>query len=73
MLHLFCFFVVAFLICLKICKCFGYMQLLQIDKTRVFKITGSLMKVESIAGAFSNPFDLHKAIIGLENQFWSSF
>ena len=34
---------------------------------------GSLMKVESIAesslGAFCNTFDLHLAIIGLENQF----
>ena len=34
---------------------------------------GSLMKVESIAecslGAFCNTFDLHQAIIGLENQF----
>ena len=34
---------------------------------------GSLMKVESIAegslGAFCNTFDLHYAIIGLENQF----
>ena len=38
---------------------------------------GSLMNVESIAecslGAFCNTFDLHKAIIGLENQFWSVF
>ena len=45
------------------------------DKTKVLKINGSLMKVESIAecslGAFCNTFDLHKAIIGLE--FWSSF
>ena len=34
---------------------------------------GSLMKVESIAdaplGAFCNTFDLHLAMIGLENQF----
>ena len=35
---------------------------------------GSLMKVESSAecskgGAFCNTFDLHQAIIGLENQF----
>ena len=36
---------------------------LQIDKTKVFKTNGSLMKVESIAecsfGAFCNTFDLH--------------
>ena len=31
---------------------------------------GSLMKVESIAKCSLNTFDLHKAIIGLENQFW---
>ena len=38
---------------------------------------GSLLKVESIAecslGAFCNTFDLHYAIIGLENQFRSFF
>ena len=49
----------------------------KIDKRKVLKTNGSLMKVESIAecslGAFCNTFDLHKAIIGLENQFWSSF
>ena len=42
-------------------------------KTKVLKTNGSLMKVESIAecslGAFCNTFDLHLAIIGLENQF----
>ena len=42
------------------------------DKTKVLKTNGSLMKVESIAecslGAFCNTFDLHQAIIGLENQ-----
>ena len=48
------------------------------DKTKVLKTNGSLMKVESIAecslgGAFCNTFDLHYAIIGLENQYWSSF
>ena len=36
-------------------------------------ISGSLMKVESIAecplAAFSNTFDLHYAIVGLEKQF----
>ena len=35
------------------------------------------MKVKSIAecllGAFCNTFDLHKAIVGLENQFWPLF
>ena len=35
----------------------------KIDKTKVFKTNGSLMKVESIAecslGAFCNTFDLH--------------
>ena len=40
---------------------------------KVLKTNGSLMKVESIAecslGAFCNTFDLHSAIIGLENQF----
>ena len=48
----------------------------KIDKTKVFKTNGSLMKVESISEcspAFYNSFDLHLAIIGLENQFWSSF
>ena len=38
----------------------------KIDKTKVLKTNGSLMKVESIA--FCNTFNLHKAIIGLENQ-----
>ena len=49
----------------------------KIDKTKLLKTNGSLMKVESIAecshGAFCNTFDLHKAKICLENQFWSSF
>ena len=35
----------------------------KIDKTKIFKTNGSLMKVESIAecslGAFCNTFDLH--------------
>ena len=30
---------------------------------------GSLMKVESIAEAFCNTYDLHSAIISFENQF----
>ena len=38
---------------------------------------GSLMKDESIAecslGAFCNTFDLHKGIIGFENQFFVYF
>ena len=45
----------------------------KIDKTKVLKTNGSLMKVESIAecslGAFCDTFDLHKARINLENQF----
>ena len=45
----------------------------KIDKTKVSKTNGSLMKVESIAecslGAFCNTFDLHNAIIGLETNF----
>ena len=62
----------------------------KIDKTKIFKMTnGSLMKVESIAecciaecslGAFHNTFDLHLAIISLEDKslvfktnLWSSF
>ena len=31
----------------------------KIDKTKVLKTNGSLMKVESIAEAFCNAFDLH--------------
>ena len=49
----------------------------KIDKTKVFKTNGSLMKVESISecslGAFCNTFDRHIAIMGLENNFLSSF
>ena len=49
----------------------------KIDKTKVLKTNGSLMKVKSIAecsiGAFFNTFDLHLAIIGLENQFLVSY
>ena len=45
----------------------------KIDKTKVIKTDGSLMEVESIAecslGAFCITFDLHLAIIGLENQY----
>ena len=41
-------------------------------KTKILKTNRSLMKVESIAkcslGAFCNTYDLHYAIIGLENQ-----
>ena len=50
---------------------------LKIHKTKVLKTNGNLMKVDSIAecslGAFCNTFDLHLAIIGIENQFWCSF
>ena len=46
---------------------------LKIDKTKVSTTDGSLMQVKSIAEcskrAFCNTFDLHLAIIGLENQF----
>ena len=49
----------------------------KIDKTKVVKTDGSLIQVESIAecslGAFCNTFDLHKVIIGHENQFWVVF
>ena len=52
-------------------------QPLKNRKNKGLKTNGSLMKVESVAecslGAFCNTFDLHKAIIGLENQFWSFF
>ena len=45
----------------------------KLDKTMVLRTNDSLMKVECIAecsfGAFCNTFDLHLAIIGLENQF----
>ena len=44
----------------------------KIVKTKILKTNGSLMKVEGIAeclGAFCNTFQLHLAIIGLENQF----
>ena len=45
----------------------------KIDKTKVLKTNGSLMKVESIAEcskrAFCNSFDLHQGIISLEKQF----
>ena len=38
---------------------------------KISMTNGSIIKVESIAafGAFCNTFDLHYAIIGLENQF----
>ena len=43
------------------------------DKIKVLKTNGSLMKVRSIAecslGAFCNTFELHLVIIGLENQY----
>ena len=46
----------------------------KIDKTKVLKPCGSLMQVKSTAecsrGAFCNTFDLHSAIIGLENLFF---
>ena len=33
--------------------------LLEIDEIKILMTNGSLMKVESIAGAFCNTFDLH--------------
>ena len=46
----------------------------KIDKTRVLKTNGSLMKVVSIAecslGAFCNTFDLREVIIDLEPKFF---
>ena len=49
----------------------------KIDRRKVLKKNGSLMKVESIAEcskrAFCNTFDLHLAIIGLENQLLDFF
>ena len=45
----------------------------KIDKTKVLKTDDNLMQVKNIAecslGAFCNAFDLHLAVIGLENQF----
>ena len=45
----------------------------KIDKIKVLKTNSSLMKIETIAefslGAFCTTFDMHKAMIGLENQF----
>ena len=41
---------------------------LKIDKTKILMTNGSLMKVKSIE-AFCNIFDLHYAIIDLENHF----
>ena len=45
----------------------------KIDKIKVLKANGSSIKVKSIAecslGAFCNTFDLHYAIICIENQF----
>ena len=46
---------------------------LKTDNTKILMTNGSLMKVESIAEcspwSILQYFDLHKAIIGLENQF----
>ena len=38
----------------------------KIDKAKILMTNGRLMKVESIAEC--SPFDLHQAIIGLQNQ-----
>ena len=51
----------------------------KVDKTKVLKTNGSLIKVEkklqnAPLGAFYNTFDLYfSAIIGIENQFWGFF
>ena len=49
----------------------------KIDKTKVLKTNGSLMQVESIAEcsleALCNAFDLHQAILGLENHLFYFF
>ena len=46
---------------------------LKIDKTKVFMKNGCLMKVKSIAEcspwSILQYFELHQAIIGIENQF----
>ena len=44
----------------------------KIDKTKVLKTNGSLMKVKSIAKV-CNTFILHYAIVCIENQFWDFF
>ena len=47
----------------------------KIGKAKVLHVmaNGSLMQVESIAEcSFCNTFDMHLAIIGHENLFWSS-
>ena len=49
----------------------------KIDKTKILKTGGSLFQDKSIAecstGAFCNTFDLHLAIISLENIFLGLF
>ena len=48
----------------------------KIDKTKIVMINGSLIKVGSIAecslpiGALYSTFDLHEAIVGIENQLF---
>ena len=48
----------------------------KIDKPKILMTNGSLMKVESIAECSPRSilqyFDLHLAIIGIENHFWCS-
>ena len=45
----------------------------KIDKTKILMTNGSIMKAKVLQnatlGAFCNTFDLHSAIISLENQF----
>ena len=49
----------------------------KIDKTKVLKTGDNSMQVKNttvcLLGAFCNTFDLHLAIIGLENQFFVFF
>ena len=42
---------------------------LKMDKTKILKTSGNLVKVEVLQNALFNTFDLHLAIMGLENQF----
>ena len=52
-------------------------QSLKIDKTKVLMENDSILKVEVLQndplGAFCNTFDLHLAIIVVENQCFCSF
>ena len=49
----------------------------KIDITKILMTNGNLMKLKVLQnaplGAFCNTFDLHQAIIGIENQFCGIF